>query len=132
MKRFGLLILTVILLQSCAKTEGSRPEIKKDELVDVLVDIHLTDAYLSQEGCRIDRNRDKIESAYGYVLDKHSVTPKQFQNTMKYYSHHIDAYEQIYNKVIERLTTFESNLLQSHDGNDGDANDHIKKTVPKL
>ncbi len=103
-----ILILIIMIVQSCTHSDVRRPEIKKDVLIDVLVDIHLTDGYLTQRGFRIDRQREKIDCAYGYVLNKYDITPKQFMNTMKYYSYHADAYEQIYNKVIEKLTRMES------------------------
>ncbi len=113
MKRIVLILLVAFLFQSCSENDGKRPEIKKDQLVDVLFDIHLTDAYLNYSGYRIDRNRDKIESAYGYVLDKHNITPKQFHNTMKYYSKHISEYEKLYNKVIEKLTKYETEMMKA-------------------
>lgn len=93
--------------------------------MEVLFDIHLTDGYLTYSGCRIDRNRDKIESAYGYVLDKHSITPKQFHNTMKYYSKHLAEYEKIYNKVIEKITKYETENLKAS-GNESDAEEPQK------
>ena len=118
MQRSCLLVLMAALaFLSCSHKDGDRPEIKKNKLVDVLVDIHLTDGYLSYSGSRIDRNRDRIEGAYGYVLRKYDITPKQFGNTMKYYSSHLDDYEQIYNKVIEKLTKMETENLSLPDDN---------------
>lgn len=110
-----LVLMAVLAIQSCSHKDGNRPEIRKDKLVDVLVDIHLTDGYLSYSGSRIDRNRDRIEGAYGYVLRKYDITPKQFSNTMKYYSSHLSDYEQLYNKVIEKLTKMETENLKSLD-----------------
>ena len=119
----GRLFLAIFVvfaaLQSCSNKDGARPEIKKDKLVDVLVDIHLADGYLTYTGGRVDRNRDKIEGVYDYVLRKHNITPKQFHNTMIYYSYHIDDYEKLYNKVIEKLTKRETENLESDD-DDGD------------
>lgn len=110
-----LVLMAAFVIQSCSHKDGNRPEIRKDKLVDVLVDIHLTDGYLSYSGSRIDRNRDRIEGAYGYVLRKYDITPKQFSNTMKYYSSHLSDYEQLYNKVIEKLTKMETENLKSLD-----------------
>lgn len=98
-----------MLLQCCSRKPGSRPEIERDKLVDILVDIHMTDAYLAYRG-RIGKwpQHDDAESAYVYMLEKYDVTPAQFNNTMKYYGRHIKEYEQIYNKVIERLTKYQT------------------------
>ena len=112
--RFLLAVLVVfVVAQSCNRGEGSRPEIKKDRLTDVLVDIHLTDGYLAFSGTRVDRDRDRIEGAYSYILQKYDITPRQFHNTMIYYSRHIEEYEQIYNKVIEKLTISETEAMKN-------------------
>ncbi|MBR2194105.1 MAG: DUF4296 domain-containing protein [Salinivirgaceae bacterium] len=113
MRYFWLFVVLAFALQSCSRDDGARPEINKDELVDVLFDIHIADGYLSYTGSRIDRNRDRIDGVYEYVLRKHNITPKQFSNTMKYYSRHADEYETLYNKVIEKLTKFETENLNS-------------------
>ena len=108
-----MLVALVFALLSCSHEEGSRPEIKKDKLVDVLVDVHLTEGYLTYSGSHVDRNRDRVEGAYNYVFRKHTITPQQFSNTMKYYSRHVDEYEQLYNKVIERITLYETDNLKN-------------------
>jgi hypothetical protein len=115
LRNFLLVSLFAFAAISCSHEEGSRPEIKKDKLVDLLFDIHLTDGYLSYSGARLDRNRDRIEGAYGYVLRKYDITPKQFSNTMRYYSRHLEDYEQIYNKVIEKLTKYETEAISADD-----------------
>ena len=111
MKRFWLFVVLAVALQSCSHEEGARPEISRDKLVDVLFDIHLTDGYLAYSGSRIDRDHDKIVDSYDYVLRKHNITLKQFRNTMKYYSQHVDDYEKLYNKVIEKLTKYETEVM---------------------
>lgn len=116
MRHFWQVVVLVFVLLSCSHEDGARPEIKKDKLVDVLVDIHLTDGYLTYSGSRIEHNRDRIEGAYSYVFRKHDITPKQFGNTMKYYGRHMDEYELLYNKVIEKLTLYETENLRSSDG----------------
>ena len=120
------LLMVCMIAQSCSREAGSRPEIKKDDLVNLLVDIHIVDGYLIFNGSRIDRDRDRIEGTYGYVLRKHNVTPLQFNNTMKYYSRHIADYEQIYNKVIEKLTLYETESL-----NDGGNNTQSPESMKK-
>ncbi len=116
MRHFWLFVFFLFALLSCSHEDGERPEIKKDILVDMLVDIHITDGYLSYTGSRIDRDRESIEGAYNFVFQKYNITHKQFDNTMMYYSRHIDEYEKIYNKVIEILTKYETENLSAADG----------------
>ena len=116
MRHFWLFVILAFALQSCSHKDGARPEIKKDKLVDVLVDIHIVDGYLAYTGSRIERDRDRIEGAYGFVLQKYDITPRQFHNTMIYYSRHMEDYEQLYNKVIEKLTLIEADAMKDGDG----------------
>ena len=111
MRYYWLIVVLALALQSCSHEDGARPEISRDKLVDVLFDIHLADGYLAYSGARIDRDREKIEGTYGYILRKHNITPHQFNNTMMYYSRHINEYEKLYNKVIEKVTRYETENL---------------------
>jgi hypothetical protein len=98
-----LLIAICLLFISCSQTEISR-----EKFIDLLVDIHLADGYLSNQGYRIDAERGKINEGYTYILNKHQVTQKQFINTLEYYSRHTEQYDEIYNQVIEKLTRLET------------------------
>lgn len=103
---------------ACNKAEGDTPEIKRSVLVDVLVDIHITDGYLIQAGYQPMKNHDEIIDSYDYVLKKHNISPKQFKNTIKYYSKHLPEYERIYDEVMAKLTAIESQYLYNHTQND--------------
>jgi hypothetical protein len=112
-----LLIGICLFLISCNKTDISR-----EKFVDLLVDIHLADGYLSNQGYRIDAERGKINEGYIYILNKHQVTQKQFMNTLKYYSEHTEQYDAIYNQVIEKLTRLQTENTEQKISKD------IKKT----
>jgi len=128
MKRIFPIIALAIVLQCCTHQPGRRAEIKKDTLIALLVDIHLTDAYLQHRGMRPSKQieRDKIDNAYGFILEKHKVTPNQFINTMQYYGNHPKEYEQIYNKVIEVLSKYETECMSS--SNDQQKDKNMSKT----
>jgi hypothetical protein len=98
-------VVICLLFTGCNKAEISR-----DKFVDLLVDIHLADGYLTQLGYRADREPNKVYEGYGYILNKHQVTQKQFMNTLKYYSKHIQQYDEVYNQVIEKLSRMESEV----------------------
>lgn len=117
MKQIVGIIILAIVFQCCSHEPGSRSEIEKEKLIPLLVDIHLTDAYLQHRGFRPNKQtqRDKIDNAYGYILEKHNVTPNQFLNTMQYYGQHTKEYEAIYNKVIEILSKYETECMTKPD-----------------
>lgn len=104
MKVNYILFLLFLVIVSCRQQEKVKAEIDRDTFIDLLVDIHLADGYLNTQGYRVDVERGKISEGYSFVLKKHNVTPKQFLATVKYYTKHANQYDEIYNKVIEKLT----------------------------
>lgn len=103
-----LLVMLAIMMHACNIANKPKAEIERDVFVDLLVDIHLADGYLNTQGYRTDVERDKITQGYIFVLKKHKVSPRQFMATMKYYSENTKAYDEVYNKVIEKLTKLQS------------------------
>ncbi len=104
MKVTYFLFFSLLVLMACRQEEKVKAEIDRETFIDLLVDIHLADGYLNTQGYRMDVERGKIAEGYSFVLKKHNVTPKQFLATVKYYSKHANRYDEVYNKVIEKLT----------------------------
>jgi predicted ribosome quality control (RQC) complex YloA/Tae2 family protein len=110
-KKIFLFAYILIILAACAPDDNKHRNtdmITEDKMVQLLVDIHLTDAVLSV----IYRTKPKSDDAtlriYESVLKKHNTTREQFDRSIEYYSRHIEEYEKIYDKVIEELSKLES------------------------
>ncbi len=124
-KHIALIIcLLLILVQSCNKTTKSgihRSEaIPENEMVAILIDLYMADGLLNYPPVRSDfSQKDSIEN-YIDVIKKHGYTKEKVDKSIEYYF--IDkpkTYEAIYDRVIEKLSGMEADVIQqlSQDAN---------------
>lgn len=93
---------TVLMTVGCNRLpEGI---LGKDEMVDLLVDIHKGESVVEmQRG--IYRNDSLKKRVKQSILLRHGVTQAQLDTSFAYYGHHIEDYIEIYDKVIDNLET---------------------------
>lgn len=113
MRRIFVLLLNAALmiglLVACTHSKLNIPRgiLNPDEMVPLLVDIHLVDGFLHQQ--RIVR-QDKEDSAYNYyssILKKHGITRPVFDSTIYFYTQYPEDFAKIYDEVLEKLSKME-------------------------
>lgn len=104
-----LMIGVVILAASCSLIPADDGDIiERNKFVDVLVDIHLADAIIAEKGYRVVSDSLIIGQYYDDVMKKHSISRKEFDNTIEYYTSKGLEYKHVYNDVVEKLTTLQN------------------------
>jgi len=108
------MVCIAMLLASCNSILSSKPSgtLSEKEMVDILVDIHLTEATLkmaNDSGIRLS-DTNELRKRYAQVFVKNDVDPDDFNASLNYYLEHIDEFEKIYVEVINRLTALEVTL----------------------
>jgi hypothetical protein len=81
-------------------------------MVDVLVDIHLTEStlrILTDTSARLD-DTTYLRTRFAQVFSKHNVDPDDFTASLDYYMKHIEDLDKIYTEVINKLTELEATL----------------------
>ncbi len=130
MKRYVIfisIILIYYLIGGCSNKNENidlgvvadtlKPLIKKDKLVKLLADIHLSDAFLSNMktvGIKLKKQNDYqkfYSGVYVSVFKKYNVSQPEFYKTLQYYSFHQDEFLNIYDKVIDLLNAEEDSIL---------------------
>lgn len=55
--------------------------------------------------------QNKLDSAYAFnpLTDNH-IRPSQFDSSLNFYCHNSELYKKVYEKVLEKLQTFETHL----------------------
>lgn len=112
-----LACLLVAVALSCNKTRRSginkSDVIPEDEMVGILSDLYITDGLLNYPPLRSEfSEKDSIET-YLDVIHEHGYTKEQVDKSMEYYF--IDRpkkYAAIYDRVIEKLSGMEADLIQ--------------------
>jgi hypothetical protein len=118
MKRFffGVLWVTLLLLVSCQQDRPHRDVLEKEELVPLLMDLHMVYAIQSSVEYReIALEVDSVDN-YTYIFEKHGVTKAVFDSSIAWYSRHPGLFTEIYDEVVMNLTqlqdSIESGLLE--------------------
>jgi len=101
----GILMLLLLLsMASCQKkkTISGKEFIKRDVLVNVLVDIHLMDAVTQDQQFNRKFDADSLDMLSS-ILEKYHVTRHMFDTTMYEYSRYPELLDAVYNDVLIRL-----------------------------
>ena len=101
---FPIMLASVILAGCSQKKQISgKAFIPREELVDILVEIHLIDGITNDR--KFYRRYDGVDSIdlLGPILEKHGVTVQMFDTTMFEYTRYPVLLDQVYNDVIMKL-----------------------------
>ena len=122
-----LLLAFLIASNSCRDKE----KIPREEMVSILVDIHLLDGMIQE-----DRYRQRLEipdtlNVYKQVLDKHGYSRAQFDSTLNYYSKDPRKFERIYQDVMARLNRMETRAREQKEELRQEGKDSVKPEKPE-
>ena len=99
MKRSSLYI---ILLALCLMVSCRSSHLSRQQMVDILVDLHHADATLAAAGYSIGHHEVQSKCYY-LVLEKHGVTQARFDSSLVWYTQHPERFDKIYPKVVAQL-----------------------------
>ena len=109
-----ILFVSIVVLGSCSSIFTSKPAgtLNEDEMINILVDIHLTEATLRISNDSLSRKNDTTDQRirFAHVFRKHDIDPDNFNKSMDYYLEHIELLDNIYKEVINRLSEMEATL----------------------
>lgn len=105
MKHFLYYIFFLVVIVSCKKNGEINPEkpenlLSEKQMVDVLYEMALVTSSKSTNRSILEKNNVDPE---GFIYKKHNIDSLQFAESNMYYSHDLDIYESIYQKVKSRL-----------------------------
>lgn len=102
MIRTTYLILVVILMFSCQdKVKYEKPEglLGKQEMIDILYDMHLAVGTSNIQNVHLEKNRNYTSLVY----EKYGIDSTRFAEANVYYTAHIQEYEEIFEEVERRI-----------------------------
>lgn len=107
MKNFLALLLLISCVTSCSMKLDEIPEpanlIPKEKLVPLLEELMLVEFKVQSRYPQINQFQECAKKSGDYVLKKHLVSFKQFDETMDYYGSRQDEMEAIYDEVLENM-----------------------------
>lgn len=98
-KILSFLLVSILVCSACVR----RPSgvLSDNEMVPVVVDLELAEAYLKDMHGSMNDNQKK--GLMEYVLDKHGLTQAEFDSTMAWYGRNADMYYELCDKVEKEL-----------------------------
>lgn len=109
MKRILFLILSTVLLYSCTSESTRSDVLSEDKMVNVLIDIQLTEGVVSALPVSYDSSQVLYSLLEKDVFAKHGVTDSVFTQSMLYYLEDAATMDRIYARVIDSLVVRENN-----------------------
>lgn len=111
---FNILIVISLVIGSCSSREpklDGKNLIPENDLISLLIDIHITDGLLSIPGINTAYSALDSISTYYHVIEKHGYTKETMDNTMKYYFiKNPKKLNRIYDVVLGKLSEMESRI----------------------
>ncbi|MCD4788648.1 MAG: DUF4296 domain-containing protein [Bacteroidales bacterium] len=117
MKTVFIISLTFLLFFSLAScTERVEDKIKppddlitREEMVDIIVDMHIFDAVMASEQKKGGKEvQNQKYYLYNSIMEKHNITRERFDESFKYYQHDFEVMDDIYADVITKLSIMKS------------------------
>lgn len=97
----SIIILTILLI-SCNSDHNS-DIIPREEFINLLTELHIADAVLTEKGLYDRKLKDSTESYYNYILVKHNMSRNKFDQSLMYYAHDMEDFSLIYDQVVENI-----------------------------
>lgn len=107
------LLLATLLFSQCDRPEEPVPPanlLPREQMVRVLVDLHLTEARVEGAGLTPDSARALYKQQAKGLYSRYKTNEATFQQSLKYYAIHGKDLEEIYTTVVDSLGVRETKL----------------------
>jgi len=113
MKNIFYLIIAVVMISCNHKKTTPEHVIPKNEMVEIILDIHLTDGLFTVSNVRRDLTKKDSINYYNEIFHNYGYTRADFDTSVYYYSKNINEYDKIYEEVLNRLNEMDTELRQN-------------------
>jgi ATP sulfurylase len=107
-KRILTALIFLSILGACERYATPEGILSEDEMVNVLIDIQLTEGIVSAIPVSYDSSQVLYKLLEKDVFSKHGVTDSVFTKSMLFHLEDAAKMDRIYSRVIDSLTVLES------------------------
>ncbi len=109
----AIIISLALFLFSC-DSGNKTPDyvISHDDMVNIIIDIHLTDGLLTHNKVRRQLAKKDTLNYYDAILNNYGYSRADFDTSVYFYSENINEYDKIYDEVLNSLGEMETKLKQ--------------------
>lgn len=109
-----LLFFFIATVVACQSGEVTIPDdvVPKDKFARIMIDVQLTEGLKSQYTHRKSLGSDYVRVLYDELFEKHGITEEEFQHSFKFYRTYPALMEEIYEQVLDSLSTLDAQIKQ--------------------
>lgn len=107
-----IILLAIFMLSGCDNNKVPDYVIPPDDMVSILVDIHLTDGMMSSHQVRREIAREDSANIYNILLHNYGYSRHDFDTSLYYYGKNMALYDKIYGDVLNQLNEMETYLKE--------------------
>lgn len=85
--------------------------LNSNKMADVLVEMHKTDASLSEKGLTFSYYSKKAPY-YNYILKKYGISQAEFDSSLVWYTKNPQRFDNVYDNVISQLTALQKDIYK--------------------
>jgi DNA-directed RNA polymerase subunit H (RpoH/RPB5) len=108
-KEIWVLFFVLIAILGCKHEDIPKEIISKENMIGLLVDMHITDAYLNQVSNN-DTLQMEAKARYNFIFKQHHTDSVKFSRSLKYYSLRSKDLNDMYKKVMDSLDVMQKGL----------------------
>jgi hypothetical protein len=101
------LIVIVFTLGSCGDSRIPEGVLSEDKMVEVLIDIHMAEGYVSSFPIHYDSSRRLYPLFETEVFRQHQISDSVFIQSLEYYMRDTRVMNKIYARTIDSLSVIE-------------------------
>jgi len=105
-----LFFSALLVLGACKPGKGDANVLAQDDMISLLVDVHMVDGYLASQP-----NNDSLyiygTGQYQYIFKQHHTDSATFKRSMKYYTMRDDDMVKMYDEVNKKLQVKQDSIL---------------------
>jgi hypothetical protein len=110
-----LFVIGILVAPACGRHRVPDGFPKPDEMAAILADIHIVESTIAYLPDPSGSRTEEIPGNYKYVLEKHGLTPAEFDTIRKWYVAHPELYQDVYSKVIEHLNQLDADVRMQNE-----------------
>jgi len=112
MRKLVIILISISSLIACSSQKTPEYVIPKDKMIDIIVDIHMTDAMMTLVQVRKDIMKEYSSNVYDKIFTQYGYSRQDFDTSIYYYSFNINQYDEIYKEVLSVLSEREALLKE--------------------
>lgn len=110
-----LLLVGLLVAPACSRYRVPKGFPKPDEMAAILADIHVVESTITYLPGHTSSRNSEVPGNFKFVLEKHGLTPAEFDTIRKWYVDQPELYQKVYDLVLERLSQMDADVRMQNE-----------------